>query len=334
MQDWLSFYWFQVDTLRSFSWERIYSLFFLVAVPLVFFLKWIFRSQSRERLAITLDVSKAGRFSDFVANLRYLPPFFMALAATCFILALARPQRILETKEQYSDGIDIMIALDISESMKGQDLPPNRLIAAKKVAKDFISGRFQDRIGLVAFAGEAYLLSPPTTDYEILNQILDDLDENTIPAVGTAIGDALAKCVNRMREVSSDSKVIVLISDGSDFGSSLSPEMVAKLSVQFNIKIYTVAVGGFEKRADVEPVDEKSLKEIAKASKGKFFRASNTETLKSIFKEINAIEQVKIKAQNFKDVRDYYFIYIIWGIIFLLVSMLLKTTFMGNVLED
>ncbi len=334
MQEWFSFYWFRADTLRSFSWENPYCLFLLAGVPTLYLLKWIFRSQNREKLAITIDVSMAGRFSDFVAYLRYIPPFLMGLSLACFVLALARPQRILASQEQFSDGIDIMMALDISESMKGKDLIPDRLTAAKAVAKTFINGRFQDRIGLVCFTGEAYLLSPPTTDYSILTDILDEVNENTIPASGTAVGDALAKCVNRLRDVEVDSKIIILISDGASTVGRLAASTVAKLALNFNIKIYSIAVGSLIGQPDAEKVDESTLKEIARVSNGRYFHVADNQSLKLVFQQINSLEKVKIKAQNYRDTRDYYYIYIYWGILFFLTVLLLKSTFIGNILED
>ncbi len=255
----------------------------------------------------------------------------MSLGIACIIISLARPQRIVENKQRYSDGIDIMLALDISDSMLEKDLSPNRLDAAKDVARKFIKGRFQDRIGLVVFAGDAMSVSPPTTDYEMLYQYLDEINNTLISTSGTAIGSALAASINRLRDVPSKSKLLILITDGDNTTGTLDPHTAADLAKSFGIKVYTIAIGKDSKNVKV---DETTLREIAKEGNGHFFRASDNQILIDIFKQINTLEKVQIKDDINKDVQDYYYIYINWAIVFLLIAFAFKNTFLGNILVD
>jgi Ca-activated chloride channel family protein len=216
---------------------------------------------------------------------------------------------VRESKEQFSEGIDIMLAMDISESMLATDLSPNRLDAAKNVAREFVKGRLQDRIGLVVFAGESFSICPLTTDYEMLNQYLDEINSNLIKTTGTAIGSALATCINRLREVQGTSKVAIILSDGDNTAGILDPLTATDLAKSFGIKVYTIAVGS---NSESEKIDENTLREIANEGNGQFFRATDNQTLKNIFEQINRLEKVKVKDNVYRDVEDFYYIYLIW----------------------
>jgi Ca-activated chloride channel family protein len=229
--------------------------------------------------------------------------------------------------------------------MRIEDFKPNRLEASKKVAQRFVAGRFQDRIGLVVFAGEAFSLSPLTTDYKLLNAYIDEVDFNMIGKHGTAIGSALGVATNRMRESEARSKVIILISDGENTAGNIDPTTAAQLARAYNIKIYSIAVGkegrvpvgtdGFGNPIYEEnTLDETTLREMAKIGEGKFFRASNNSALNDIFSLINTYEKAEIKETKFKDTRDFYHIYLIWGILFFLLWLAAKNSFMANALED
>ena len=333
MWDWFSFSWLSWQTLRSFVWAEKLYLYSIAAIPLLFLLRWLFYGRSEQKLGLSLNRSELN--SSWISYLRFIPPTLLFLGITCVLLALARPQRVKETTEKYSEGIDIMLAMDISDSMLEQDLEPNRLAAAKNVAREFVKGRFQDRIGLVVFAGEAFSICPLTTDYEMLYQYLDEINNNLIKTAGTAIGSALATCINRLREVNSKSKVAILLSDGDNIGGMLDPLTAADLAKSFGIKIYTIAVGkNTITTANQTAVNEGTLQQIAKKGNGKFFRASDTQALRSIFEQINTLEKVQIKDNVFRDVQDFYYIYLDLAIAFLLASFFFKITFIGNILED
>lgn len=329
MWDWFSINWLSWQTLRSFVWaERLY-LYGIVGIPILFLLRWLFYNRGQQKLGLSLTSFQLR--TNWISYLRFIPPLFFSLGVLCVMLSLARPQRVRESKEQFSEGIDIMLAMDISESMLTTDLSPNRLVAAKNVAREFIKGRFQDRIGLVVFAGESFSVCPLTTDYDMLNEYLDEMNSNLIKTSGTAIGSALATCINRLREVLSKSKVAILLSDGDNTAGTLDPLAATDLAKSFGIKVYTIAIGG---NSDEVKVDENTLREIAKDGNGQFFRATDNKTLKNIFEQINRLEKVKIKDNIYRDVEDFYYIYLNWAVVFLLAAFFFKNTFIGNILED
>lgn len=329
MWDWFSLDWLSLETLRSFVWAEKLYLYAILGVPFLFLLRWLFYNRGQQKLGLSL--SNKQLTGNWISYLRFLPPLLFALGITFTLLSLARPQRVRESKEKYSEGIDIMLALDISESMQAKDLSPNRLEAAKNVARKFIGGRFQDRIGLVIFAGEAFSICPLTTDYQMLNEYINNIHYDLIKTSGTAIGSALATCINRLREVPSKSKVAILLSDGDNTAGSLDPLTSADLAKSFGIKVYTIAVG---KDSNSEKVDENTLREIAREGNGKFFRATDNQSLIGIFEQINRLEKVQIKDNVNRDVEDFYYIYLNWAIVFLLAALFTKITFIGNILED
>lgn len=273
------------------------------------------------------------------------------LGITCVLIALARPQIVRERHEDRSPGIDIMLAIDVSSSMADTDLKPNRLVAARQVAERFVNNRKNDRIGLVAFAGEAFSLCPLTTDYTLVRQYLGELKQSLIPASGTAIGDALARCINRMRTPetglsASDStiasKVVILLSDGENTAGNLEPLMAARLAKAYGIRIYTIAVGKAGAPVSIPTdntptrfvVDEGVLKTIAQIGDGSFFRASDINQLSRIFTQINKLEKAPVQTRVYQDVQDFYRVYLYWALLFFLVALFLKSTIFGNSLED
>ena len=340
---WFSVEWFLPGVLMNFSWEFQFALYLLFLIPFLFLIKWFIYARSRQKLPIALS-SKDIKWEP-ITLLRYLPGFLMSLCLAAIIVALARPQKTNEKTEQWTEGIDIMLVIDISESMQIEDFRPNRLEAAKQVARDFISGRFQDRIGLVVFSGDAYSKSPLTTDYELLYTYIDDISFDLIESRGTAIGSALAVGTNRMRESESKSKVMILLSDGDNTAGNIDPVTAAELAEAYGIKIYTIAIGKegkvpfgtdfFGRTRYVEnTLDETTLREIARIGEGKFYRVSNNKALEEVFGVIDQLEKAEIKETQFRDTTDFYSIYLSWGILFFLLWMLSKATFMGNVLQD
>jgi Ca-activated chloride channel family protein len=251
--------------------------------------------------------------------IRFIPEIVLSLVVILILIALARPQRTNEKVEQWTEGIDIMLALDISQSMQIEDFKPNRLEAAKDVARDFIKGRKQDRIGLVVFSGDAFSLAPLTTDYDLLKNYLDDVSFEMIESRGTAIGSALAVVTNRMRESESKSKVCILISDGDNTAGNIDPITSAELAGAYNIKLYTIVVGKegmvpygkdfFGRPQLVEnTVDESTMRKIAEIGSGEFFRVTDNEALKNVFKRIDQYEKAEIKESRFKDFRFLFYL--------------------------
>ncbi|MES2387531.1 MAG: VWA domain-containing protein [Bacteroidota bacterium] len=333
--------WFSPQVLRSFHYEQGAILWLIPAVPFLFTLRSLLFFRFRKTIDVAF-LDRAGLRS-FSAILRFVPPGLLSFSLMLGLLALARPQRTDVVREQHSEGIDIILALDISRSMEAQDLYPNRLEAVKKVARKFIRGRNHDRIGLVVFAGEAYSLSPLTSDYELLSEYADAIDFSMVPTDGTAMGTALGVATNRMRESTAKSKVIVLLSDGANTSGNIDPLTAADLAAAFGIKIYTIAAGrDAEPNANFDPnappptfaADEGTLQQIAKKGDGMFFRAENNEALSSVFGAIDRYEKAEIKETRFRETHDYYGIYLTWGMAMFLLWMLSKNTFMANALED
>jgi Ca-activated chloride channel family protein len=326
---WYSFNWFSVTALRKFEWANPYFFWLFLLIPVLFFLKWVFKSQKKQSLV--LSISNLSFQASLFVWLRFLVPFFYILGIVCFVLALARPQLVNQNKEKYAEGIDIALAIDISDSMLAKDLQPNRLEAAKNIGKEFVEGRANDRIALVAFAGETTTLSPLTTDYELLKEYLNSLNTSLIKTSGTAIGMALSSCINKLRDVPSKSKIAIIISDGDNTTGAIAPEIAIELAKTFGIRVYTIAIG---KNSGEEVIDEKTLKMLAEKADGQFFRATDNDALSKIFNRINLLEKTIFKDQGIKDVSDYYYIYLNWSILFFLISLFLKFTFFGNILED
>ncbi len=341
--DWTSLKWFEWATFQNFQWENEIFFWLFLGIPILYLLRWLLYIKGNQKLAIALS-KKDIRWSA-TALLRFIPPIFMMLALVMVIIALARPQKTNEKVEQWTEGIDIMLVIDISESMKIEDFRPNRLEAAKDVARKFVSGRFQDRIGLVVFSGEAFSGSPLTTDYDLLNTYIDGISFDMIEKGGTAIGSALAVGTNRMRESESKSKVLILLSDGDNTAGNIDPITAAELANAYNIKIYTIAIGKegkvpfgkdfFGRTRYVEnTLNETTLREIAKIGEGNFYRVSDKKALEQVFALIDKFEKAEIKESRFKDTTDFYPVYLKWAMVFFLVWMMLKSTFMSNVLED
>lgn len=340
---WLSADWFTPSTFRSFTWENPVFLYLIIGVPLLFVFRWLMRYRFNQKLPVA--VTQKDLHVSPLTLIRLIPDVLLMLALSLILMALARPQKSNEKVEQWTEGIDIMIGLDISQSMQIEDFLPNRLEAAKAVARDFISGRIQDRIGIVVFSGDAFSLAPLTTDYDLLKSYLDEINFEMIENRGTAIGSALAVVTNRMSESESKSKVCILLSDGDNTAGNIDPITAAQLAAAYGIKIYTIVVGkeglvpygkDFFGRPNMieNTVDESTMRKIAEIGSGEFFRATDNKALSQVFARIDQFEKAEIKETRFKDTSDYYFIYLQWAVIFFLLWLALKSTFVSNVLQD
>ncbi|MEQ9591774.1 MAG: VWA domain-containing protein [Cyclobacteriaceae bacterium] len=340
---WYSLSWFYPSSWSGFSWANPLFLWLMAIVPVLFIIRWVWRYYFNQKLPVALV--KSDLKGSPLTLVRLIPDLALGLTMVLIMVALARPQKTNEKVEQWTEGIDIILAIDISQSMQIEDFIPNRLEAAKNVARDFISGRIQDRIGIIVFSGDAFSLAPLTTDYDLLNAYLDEISFDMIENRGTAIGSAMAVVTNRMRESESKSKVCILLSDGDNTAGNIDPITAAELAAAYNIKTYTIVVGKeglvpfgkdyFGRPHMVEnTVDETTMRKIAQIGSGEFFRVTDNEALKRVFAKIDEYEKAEIKETRFKDTADFYFIYLRWATVLFLLWMLLKSTFMSNVLQD
>jgi len=251
-------------------------------------------------------------------HLRHLPTALRLLFLAALIIALARPQSISSTENVSTEGIDIVLVLDISGSMLAEDFTPNRLVAAKQVAEEFVGGRTNDRIGLVIFSAESFTQCPLTTDYPVLKNLLREV-KNGMIADGTAIGLALANGVNRLKDSKAKSKVIILLTDGVNNRGEIDPITAAKITATFGIRAYTVGVGaqgmapypvqtpfGIRRQMMQVDLDEKTLTAVAEMTGGKYFRATDNEKLKAIYREIDQLERTKIEVTAYKKFTDLF----------------------------
>lgn len=340
---WWHPFWFRPDVLAGFTWENPWFLYAIPAVPVLYMLKWALHFRFRDKIEIAFFQKKTP--TDPSALARFIPPGIQSFFLAMLLVALARPQKTSELTEQKSEGIDIVLAADISESMRIEDLKPNRLEAAKEVAGRFVEGRSVDRIGIVVFAGDAFAVAPLTNDYALLQDYIDEIDFNLITKPGTAIGSALAVATNRMMESKAKSRVVVLLSDGDNTAGNIDPLTAARIAAGYGIKIYTIAVGKdgpvpmgtdfFGNPQFIENnLDERTLREIAQVGSGQFFRATSERTLEGIFKKIDQLEKSEVRVRRYRQTQDFYMVYLHWAMVFLLMWLATKSTFMTNALED
>lgn len=292
----------------------------------------------------SLTFSDTSGLRDIPGNWRsygvWLSPVLQWMAFALVVLALARPQYENTTVERNAEGIDIVLTLDISTSMRAEDLKPNRLEAAKKVATEFIDQRVSDRIGLVLFARKSFTMVPPTLDYDLLKRMLREVEMGIVED-GTAIGMGIATAVNRLKESEAESKVIILLTDGQNNSGEIDPVTAADLAVSYGIKIYTIGAGTrgtapypvndpiFGNRyQNVEvDIDEEMLTKIANMTGGEYFRATDTQRLEEIYDQINKLEKSKIEEIIYTDYQDLYPRFLLPGI-FLLVLALVSEEFL------
>jgi len=281
-------------------------------------------------------------------RLTWLPSFLRMLTFVFVVVALARPQTHNSWGHRTSEGIDIMLAMDVSTSMLARDLKPSRIDAAKTVAGEFISGRSDDNIGLTIFAGEAFTQCPMTTDHQSLLNLLGgvrtDLAERGLIEDGTAIGMGLANAVSRLKDSKTKSKVVILLTDGSNNMGDISPLTAAQIAKSLGIRVYTIAVGsktvapypmqvgGTVQLVDVRvDVDEETLRQIAQTANGHFYRATNTAELKRIYKDIDLLEKSKMEVKKFSKRYEAYMPFAIAALLCLVLELLLRVTWLRRI---
>ncbi|MGX8712731.1 MAG: vWA domain-containing protein [bacterium] len=280
---------------------------------------WIFRYRKQEAALQHSNIALfAGMGHNLRTRLRWLPYALRVAAIGAAVVALARPQSMLSRQEMTVEGIDIVMAMDLSGSMLAEDFKPNRLEAAKKVAADFIQGRKNDRMGLVVFAGEAFTQVPLTIDHHVLLKQLGNLKSGTMRD-GTALGDGLATAINRIKDSEAKSKVIILLTDGVNNQGSVDPHSAAEIAALYNIRLYTIGIGSVGKapypfrdqfgrvhyqNIDVE-IDEALMRQMSAATdEGRYFRATNKKALEEIFSQIDEMEKSKIDVTQYAQTKD------------------------------
>lgn len=320
------------------------ELFYLLLVILPMVAWYIFR-QKRNTASIQVS-STASLFRAPKTMKHYLRHSVFALqilAILFFVIVLARPQSSQSWENSTTEGIDIVIALDISSSMLARDFAPDRLEAAKNVAMEFISGREHDRMGLVVFAGEAFTQCPLTSDRAVLLNLFKDIKSGLIED-GTAIGNGLATAVNRVKDSEAISRVVILLTDGENNRGEVAPMTAAEIAKTFGIRVYTVGVGsmgtapypvqtpfGTELREMEVKIDEPLLTEMANITGGKYFRATSNKKLEEIYKEIDQLEKSKIDVHQFSRRSEEFLPFALIGTLLLLVSLFLRTTLFRNI---
>ena len=273
-----------------------------------------------------------------MARFRHVGIVLRSLAIAAIVVALARPQSSLSWQDSTTEGIDIMIASDISGSMLAEDFKPNRLEAGKNIAIDFIRNRPDDRIGLVIFSGESFTQCPLTIDHDVLINVFADIKNGMIED-GTAIGMGLATAVNRLRTSTAKSKVVILLTDGSNNSGSIPPITAAEIAKQFGVRVYTVGLGtngyapypvptpmGIQYQRMKVDIDEGTLSKIANITGGKYFRATNNETLRQIYTQIDKLEKAKIDVTQYRRKTEMFLPWALIALGLLSLEFLLKNT--------
>ena len=313
-------------------------LWLLLLLPAIGYYLW----WRRKKLVVTLQFSSLQIFKTIPKTMRerirHVPLVLRMLAIAIFIIAFARPQSVSDKQNISTEGIDIVLELDLSGSMLAEDFNPNRIEAAKQVASEFIDGRTNDRIGLVVFSAESFTQCPLTTDYPVLKNLLHEV-KNGMIADGTAIGLAIANGVNRLKDSKAKSKVMILLTDGVNNRGEIDPITAARIAATYGIRIYTVGVGAqgeapypvqtqFGIRRQLIPVDldEKGLTQVAEMTGVKYYRATDNRKLKAIYKEIDQLERTKIEVTAYKRYSELYGVWLLTGLLAVLIEIGLNVT--------
>ena len=319
-----------------------YLFFLLVLIPVVF---WYIKEMHHSDASLQISSHRNLQMKQKTLKIKLLHvPFVLrCLAITMVVIALARPQASNSWRTESTEGIDIMLTLDISGTMMAEDLKPNRLEASKAVASEFILSRPNDNIGLVVFAGESFTQCPLTTDHAVLINLFNGVNYGLIED-GTAIGLGLANAVNRIKDSKARSKVIILLTDGSNNRGDIAPITAAEIAQSFGIRVYAVGVGSYGKvnipvqtpmglqyqLMDSE-FDEKSLQNIATMTGGQYFRATDNNKLRSIYQEIDQMEKTKIDVREYNKKNEEFYIFAIVALLLLVAEVLLRNTVLKRI---
>lgn len=311
--------------------------FLLLLVPLAAYYIYRCRQGGAAVTVSTTDTVKRAP-KTFRYYLRHIPFVLRCTALSLIVVAIARPQSAEHYTNTTTEGIDIVLAVDVSTSMLAKDFTPDRLSVAKEVASEFISDRTGDRIGLVVFAGESFTQSPLTTDQSSLQTMLGRITSGIIED-GTAIGNGLATSINRLRESDAKSKVVILLTDGVNNRGEISPLTAAKIAKDMGIKVYTIGIGRrgtapyplFDnqgREVDVVnmkvEIDEKILRDIASQTGGEYFRATDKQTLEAVYDRINQLEKSRVEVENRTTLHEEFLLFVLWALAALLLEFIIN----------
>lgn len=298
-------------------------------------------SEASLQISQVNGIKKAG--SSYKYYLRHALFGFRMLAIALLVVALARPQSTRSWKDVTTRGIDIVVALDISSSMLARDFNPNRLEASKDIAIDFISGRPNDRMGLVVFSGESFTQCPLTTDHSVLINLFKDIESGMVED-GTAIGMGLATSVNRLKDSDAQSKVVILLTDGVNNRGAIAPATAAEIAKTFDIRVYTIGVGsqgtapypvntpyGVQYRKMKVEIDEPVLQQIASETNGEYFRATDNQKLERIYQQIDRLEKSRIEVKKYSEKQEEFLWFTLIAGVLLLIEVLLRNTVLRTI---
>jgi len=319
-----------------------YLFLLLLLAPVIFWYVW-----EMHKSDASLQISSHQSLIKFPKSkrlkYRHLPFVLRVLGIVALIIAIARPQASNSWRTESTEGIDIMMALDISGTMMAEDLKPNRLEASKDVATEFIMSRPNDNIGLVVFSGESFTQCPLTTDHAVLVNLFKGVKYGLIED-GTAIGLGLANAVNRIKDSKAKSKVIILLTDGSNNRGDIAPITAAEIAKTFGIRVYAIGVGshgmvnipvqtpiGIQYQQMESEFDEKSLQDIAELTGGQYFRATDNSKLRKIYQEIDQLEKTKISVKEYSKKNEEFFIFGLLAFLFLLSEIVLRNTVLRKI---
>lgn len=322
-------------------------LILILLIPLYI---WYKLKRPREGAILYSSIEDVKRFKPSLSiKLRNIPLGLRCLSLLLIIISLARPQKGIEHAKVPTEGIDIVLALDVSTSMLAEDFTlngkrTNRLAAVKPIVREFIQNRQNDRIGMVVFAGRPYTQCPLTLDYGILLQFLDIVEIGMVED-GTAIGSALATCINRLKDLPGKSKVAILLTDGRNNMGKIDPLTSAEMAKTMGLKVYTIGAGAkglapypvtdffgnkVYQRILVD-IDEDTLKQIAKTTGGMYFRATDTESLKEIYKEIDQMEKTKAEIKIYMEYKELFPYFLVPGFAFLILEIIISNTWLRKI---
>lgn len=321
--------------------------YLLLFIPLIAYIVWyvVKGKQMEPSMKVSTVLPFAKGIKSFRNRILHVPFVLRMIVFSMVIIILARPQSNDSWSESSVEGIDIMLATDVSTSMLAMDLQPNRIEAAKEMAANFVSGRKNDNIGLTIFAGESFTQCPLTIDHAVmlnmLNSVKCDIALNGVIQDGTAIGMGIANGVSRLKDSKAKSKVIILLTDGSNNSGEISPEAAAEIAREFGIRIYTIGVGtnnptapfpynGTVVNVPVE-IDEATLKSIADITNGKYYRATSKESLGEIYGEIDKLERTILHAKQFSAYNEEYHLFALIALIALLLEIVLRNTVLKKI---
>ena len=320
-------------------------LWLLLLVPLAI-VWYVLRHKKQEASVNFSDLKGMAKLpKTWKAYLRHLLFALKMAAMALLIVALARPQSSSTNSTSNIEGIDIVMAMDVSGSMLARDLKPDRLTAAKNVASDFVQGRPGDRMGLVIFSGETFTQVPLTTDHGVMLNMLGEM-KNGLIEDGTAIGDGLATAVSRLKDSEAISKVVILLTDGLNNAGSVDPYTAGEMAKLFGVRVYTIGVGSYGtapypvqtpfgtqiQQVKVE-IDEKLLTQIANMTGGKYFRATNNKKLDEVYQEIDKLERSKIEVTEFRRLHEEFYPLVAWALALLLLEFLLRKTIFRTITD-